>query len=232
MSDIFDESCDLLSIEEEKKLSHLAFADDLAMFSLSKAGLQQCLNNLLIYCNNWGLEVSIKKTKVLVVNKSSKGASIPKEACFYYNNKLIETVNKFTYLGTLVTSNGSTGSRLHGKEELRKKADKGFFSLQRLLGRTKYEVRLSLELFSKAVLPILTYSCEILNQISDKKLENLISGKLCLENLYFESPTEKANLQICRNILGLSRKSSCLAVLGELGHGAISCRDFLFHSND
>ena len=219
MSEIFSESCDPLPIEEEKKLSHLAFADDLAMFSLSKVGLQQCLNNLLIYCNNWGLEVSIKKTKVLVVNKSGK---IPKEACFYCNNKVIETVNKYTYLGTLVTSNGSTGSRLHGKEELRKKADKGYFSLQRLLGRIKYEARLSSDLFSKAVLPILTYNCEILNQISDKKLENLISGKLCLENLYVESPTEKANLQICRNILGLSRKSSCLAVLWELGQFFLS----------
>ena len=31
MSEIFDESCDPLPIEEEKKLSHLAFADDLAM---------------------------------------------------------------------------------------------------------------------------------------------------------------------------------------------------------
>ena len=129
MSEIFDESCDPLPIEEEKKLSHLAFADDLAMFSLSKSGLQQYLNNLLIYCNNWGLEVSNKKTKVLVVNKSGK---IPKEACFYYNNKLIETVDKFTYLGTLVTSNGSTGSRLHNEEELRKKADKGYISLQKL----------------------------------------------------------------------------------------------------
>ena len=115
----------------------------------------------------------------MVVNKSGK---IPKETCFYYNNKLIETVNKFTYLGTLVTSNGSTGSRLHGKEELRKKADKGYFSLQKLLGKIKYEARLSLDLFSKAVLPILTYTCEMFNQISDKKLENLISGKLCLEN--------------------------------------------------
>ena len=38
-----------------------------------------------------------------------------------------------------------------------------------------------------------------------------------MKNLYFHSPTEKANLQICRNTLGLSRKSSCLAVLGELG---------------
>ena len=65
------------------------------------------------------LEVSIKKTKALVINKSGR---VPKDACFYYDNKLIETVNKFTYLGTLVTSNGSTGSLLLGKGELRKKS--------------------------------------------------------------------------------------------------------------
>ena len=65
-----------------------------------------------------------------------------KDACFYYDNKLIETVNKFIYLGTLVTSNGSTGSQLLGKEELRKKADKAYFSLYLLLGRIKYEARL------------------------------------------------------------------------------------------
>ena len=168
----------------------------------------------MIYCNKWGLEVSIKKTKALVIDKSGR---VPKDACFYYDNKLIETVNKFTYLGTLVRSNGSTGSRLLCKEELRNKADKAYFSLQRLLRRIKYEARLSLDLFRKAVLPILTYNCEILNQISNKKIENLLSGKQCLESLYFESPTEKANLHVCRNILGLSKKSSCLAVLGELG---------------
>ena len=58
------------------------------------------------------------------------------------------------------------GLMLLGKEELRKKADQAYFSLQRLLGRIKYEARLSLDLFRKAVLPILTYNCEILNQIS------------------------------------------------------------------
>ena len=50
---------------------------------------------LLIYCNKWGLAVSIKKTKALVINKSGR---VPKDACFYYDNKLIQTVNKFTYL--------------------------------------------------------------------------------------------------------------------------------------
>ena len=118
VDEIFHETCDSLPIDSERNISDLSFADDLAMFSLSKAGLQKCLNNLLIYCNKWGLEVSIKKTEALVINKSGR---VPKDAYFYYDNKLIEMVNKFTYLGTLVTSNGSTGSRLLGKEELRKK---------------------------------------------------------------------------------------------------------------
>ena len=222
VDEIFDETCDPLPIDSERKISHLSFADDLAMILLSKAGLQKCLNHLLIYCNKWGLEVIVKKTKALVIKKSGR---VPKDACFYYDNKLIETVNKFTYLGTLLTSNGSAGSRLLGKEEVRKKVDKAYISLQQLQGRIRYEARLSLDLFRKAVLPILTYNCEILNQTSNKKIENFLSGKQCLESLYFESPTEKANLHVCRNILGLSEKSSCLAVLGELGQVAtdISC---------
>ena len=61
VDEIFDKL--VLPIDSERKISHLSFADDLAMFSLSKAGLQKCVSNLLIYCNKWGLEVSIKKTK-------------------------------------------------------------------------------------------------------------------------------------------------------------------------
>ena len=68
VDEIFNETCDPLPIDSERKINHLSFADDLAMFSLSKAGLQKCLDNLFIYCNKWGLEVSIKKTKALVIN--------------------------------------------------------------------------------------------------------------------------------------------------------------------
>ena len=62
--------------------------------------------------------MSIKKTKALVINQSGR---IPEDACSFYNNKLIETVNRFSYLGSLVTFNGSTRSQVSGKEELRKK---------------------------------------------------------------------------------------------------------------
>ena len=53
VGDIFDDACDPVSFDTDKHLSHLAFADDLALFSLSKAGLQRCLDNLSNYCKKW-----------------------------------------------------------------------------------------------------------------------------------------------------------------------------------
>ena len=65
VSDIFNDASDPVPFETDKHLSHLAFADDLALFSLSKAGLQRCLDNLSNYCKKWGLEVGIKKKQKL-----------------------------------------------------------------------------------------------------------------------------------------------------------------------
>ena len=53
-------------------LSHLLFADDMIMMSMSANGMQRCLDNLKSYCDKWHLEVSIKKTKIIVLKESGK----------------------------------------------------------------------------------------------------------------------------------------------------------------
>ena len=63
----------------------------------------------------------------------------------------------------------------------------------------------------------MTSNCEILNQIPEKKIKAVANGDKQLEQLYFEFPAEKVHLRLCRNILGVSNKTSCLAVLGEQG---------------
>ena len=45
-----------------------------------------------------------------------------------------------------------------------------------------------------------------------------MKGEIQLENLYFDSPAGKMQLQICGNILGVSEKTSVFASLGELRH--------------
>ena len=44
------------------------FADDLAIFSLSKGDLQKRISILKQYSNEWGLELNLSKTKVMIFN--------------------------------------------------------------------------------------------------------------------------------------------------------------------
>ena len=85
---------------EDTNISSLLFADDLTFFSLSRKKLQNKINILEEYCYNWGLELNIKKTKIIIFNK--QGANI-KKFKFYYRDKEIEIAKQYTYLGFTFT---------------------------------------------------------------------------------------------------------------------------------
>ena len=79
------------------------------------------------------------------------------------------------------------------------------------------DVLTSLKLFDSLIKPIITYNCEFWNQLTKNKIESLESNKTTLEESYFDAPAEQLHLQFCRTTLGVSNKTSSLAVLGELG---------------
>ncbi len=103
MSNIFEENCAPLSLMDVK-LNHLLYADDLILLSRSPEGLQNCLNALGSYCNDWDLTVSIKKSKTMIFNPAGK---IIKDHKFSYLNQTLEMVNNFTYLGKTFSTSGS-----------------------------------------------------------------------------------------------------------------------------
>ena len=100
-------------------------------------------------------------------------------------------------------------SNFAAKVKLHEQADKAYFALQKTTLKMGYNPRYCLDLFVKSVRPILTYNCEILNQISEKKIKAVANGEKQL--------AEKVHLRLFRNILGVSNKTSCLAVLRGLG---------------
>ena len=61
---------------DDTKINNLLFTDDLAFFSLSKDDLQKRITILEHYSNEWGLELNLSKTKILIFNK--QGATIRK----------------------------------------------------------------------------------------------------------------------------------------------------------
>jgi len=69
LHDIFDDTCNPVDLDG-LKFNSLSWADDLALFSTSEEGLQNCLNKLGDYCKKWGLQVNTKKTKCMTLRKS------------------------------------------------------------------------------------------------------------------------------------------------------------------
>ena len=69
--EIFYSSCMPVSLNHNSNtFSCLMYADDLILLSETPSGFQNCLDKLSIYCDKWGLEINVKKSKVLIFNNT------------------------------------------------------------------------------------------------------------------------------------------------------------------
>jgi len=88
-----------------------------------------------------------------------KGGRLPQGLKFYYNNLLIEIVNKFSYLGIVFTVGGSFSE---AQNTLPGKALNAIFKLNKYLYKfTNVSIKDQLDLFDKLVLPNLKYGDQI-----------------------------------------------------------------------
>ena len=51
---------------QETQINHSLYADDLVLLSLTKEGLQNCLDRLQNYCTKNSLLINIDKTKTMI----------------------------------------------------------------------------------------------------------------------------------------------------------------------
>ena len=123
--------------------------------------------------------------------------------------KKLDIEQNHKYIGSVISCSGSNNT---AKVKLQEQVNKAHFALQKTMLTIRYDPRYCLDLFVPSIRPILTYNCEILNQISEKKIKVVANGGKQLEQLYFESPAEKVYLRLCRNILCESNKRSSLEV--------------------
>ena len=70
--------------------------------SETKEGMQQSLNIFQLYCDLWKLDVNINKTKVMVFSKKRN-----LNYSFILQDKQLEVVEKFSYLGIIFKYNGT-----------------------------------------------------------------------------------------------------------------------------
>ena len=71
--------------------------NDLLLITNSAEGLQQSLDRVSKYCQDWLLQINPTKTKVIVFQKKSRKSATDKHN-FMVSNDNIEIVNNYIYL--------------------------------------------------------------------------------------------------------------------------------------
>ena len=80
------------------------------------------------------------------------------ESSFHIDNEIIEIVQNYTYLGTLISSTGSFSMAL---DKLKEKALHALFSLRKHTNISKLSPLFTNKIFDMMISPVLTYNSEI-----------------------------------------------------------------------
>ena len=79
-------------------------ADDTVILANNPTDLQKLLNDLFEYCTKWGLKVNEEKTKVMIFIKRKPKQQVNS---FTFNNRGLEIVEYYKYLGVIIKYNGN-----------------------------------------------------------------------------------------------------------------------------
>ena len=134
------------------KISRLLFANDLALLSSTKSGVQRALNSFADACNTARMKISTAKTEVLHLSRN------PDQCLLQVNGATLKLVEKFKYLGVAFTSDGRQDEELDtriGKASAVMRALHYSVVMKRELSK-----KAKLSIFKAVFVPILTYGHE------------------------------------------------------------------------
>ena len=179
----------------DTRLCAMLYADDIILGAESSADLQAQMDLLGIYANNLKMEISQKKTKVLVFRKSS-ARSNRVQKIWSIGDIFIDEAKSYKYLGVTIKADGSFTEHV---SLIRDKATKAYFSI---IAKNKewqgLNPKVFLHVFDHTVLPILNYDAEVWGNNPWNELENL-------------------HLQACKYTLGVHQSTPTDGVYSELG---------------
>lgn len=133
------------------KLDDLDYADDIALLSSTREQLQRKFNNVSRYAQSTGLKINAAKTKVMRLNANTNQPVISTE------QKEIEDVKSFTYLGAILTNTGGTNEDIRRRLGL---ARITYNKLAPIWNNNQISKRTKFRLFNSNVLSVLLYGSE------------------------------------------------------------------------
>ena len=135
-------------------ITHLLWADDLVIISLSSHSLQNSLKILEDYCKKWRLIINKAKTKVVIFNEN-----IPENLTFQIDDEKIDKVTDYKYLGEIQSSDNDNIKHI---QYIADRSTKACFNMRRyykLFG--DIPIKTALHLFDTCILPISLLAVQI-----------------------------------------------------------------------
>ena len=206
----------------ETILTHLLWADDLVLVALTKDSLQLMLRELESFCAEWGLSVNIKKTAIMIFNRS--GRLLKESFGFKYENREVPTTRTYCYLGITFSL---TGNFKVAMSLLRQKALRAYFGLKREVDFYNIPKTAVLKLLDSLILPVITYGIElwISKTTGFKEIASLLNrdNHVHLSKLAAD-PIERFHLSILKWTLGVNKGTSNAAIWGDCGRTPLVIR--------
>ena len=134
-------------------LSHLEsldFANDLAVLSTTYRHLQEKTNRLSCFAKHTGLNISTTKTKTLFINTSTTEPILA-------DGELLEKVDKFTYLGSIVSTNEATHNDINSRLG---KAQCAFAVFRPIWRSKQLRLKTTIHIYNSNVKSVLLYGSE------------------------------------------------------------------------
>ena len=189
-----DTSCGI-KINEEM-ICHLLLADDLALISETKWGLQRLLNGFSNFCKQWHLVVNMDKTKFSVFN--SQLAPKQKMEPLLYNGEEVKETEDYLYVGiNFSTAKDRFAKHIENVAASAKRAVFGAMSLARNACGGELSALTHIHIFDTQIRPVLEYASSIWFTNSTQKI------------------IEKVQTDFLKRSLGVGNSTPHLALYGE-----------------
>ena len=191
--DVFQECDTGISVQGEK-ISNLRFADDIDLIEETRDQLQQNVQLLSENAKKAGLKINIDKTKTMVFGQQN----IDRE--LMVDNKQIENVQEFTYLGSILTWDNSSSKDIRTRIAKAKGIMAGFNNVWRSKA-VRYKTKLSI--LRTCVLSVALYACETWTFKKDDRNKLLAFEMYCYRRILRLSWTERITNLVVRSRLNI-----------------------------
>lgn len=133
-------------------ISTIRYADDTVLLADSDVGLQRLMDNINAACEEYGMSINIKKTKVMIISRN-QNVSIP----ISINGEILNNVYQFKYLGCIINAKLDTETEIKARIE---QARGNFIRMRNILCDQHLDLELRCRLSKCYVWSTLMYGAE------------------------------------------------------------------------